>query len=98
MELPWWFRGKESASSAGDTGSVPGTGRSPGEGNGNPCQDSHPGNPKERGVRWAAARGSERVGHDLATKRQDQLHHLPVSLTSKPGTLLTPDASFQRVY
>ena len=31
---------KESASSAGDPGSVPGLGRSPGEGNGNPLQYS----------------------------------------------------------
>ena len=32
--------GKESACSAGDTGSIPGLGRSPGEGNGNPFQYS----------------------------------------------------------
>ena len=34
--LPWWFRGKESACDAGDVGSIPGSGRSPAEGNGNP--------------------------------------------------------------
>ena len=33
--------GKESACSAGDQGSIPGLGRSPGEGNGNPLQKSH---------------------------------------------------------
>ena len=32
--------GKKSACSAGDPGSIPGSGRSPGEGNGNPLQDS----------------------------------------------------------
>ena len=35
---PWWLRGKESACNAGDLGSIPGSGRSPGEGNGNPLQ------------------------------------------------------------
>ena len=33
MGLPWWLSGKESACSAGDPGSIPGSGRSPGEGN-----------------------------------------------------------------
>ena len=31
--LSWWFSGKESACNAGDSGSIPGLGRSPGEGN-----------------------------------------------------------------
>ena len=31
--LPWWLSGKESACNAGDAGSIPGSGRSPGEGN-----------------------------------------------------------------
>ena len=34
--LPWWLRSKESACNAGDLGSVPGLGRSPGGGHGNP--------------------------------------------------------------
>ena len=38
---------------AGDAGSIPGSGRSPGEGNGNPLQYSCPKNPMDRGVRWA---------------------------------------------
>ena len=33
---PWWFSSKESAANVGDLGSIPGSGRSPGEGNGNP--------------------------------------------------------------
>ena len=40
---------KESACSAGDLGSIPGSGRSPGEGNGNPLQYSCLGNPRNRG-------------------------------------------------
>ena len=40
LGLPWWLRGKESACNMGDLGSIPGLGRSPGEGNGNPLQYS----------------------------------------------------------
>ena len=36
MGLPQWLSGKESACNAGDPGSIPGLGRSPGEGNGYP--------------------------------------------------------------
>ena len=42
--------GKESTSSAGDLGSTPGLGRSPGEGNGKPLQNSFLENPMDRGV------------------------------------------------
>ena len=38
---------------AGDTGSIPGSGRSPGEGNGNPLQYSCMENPMDRGI-WQA--------------------------------------------
>ena len=37
----------------GDTGSVPGLGRSPGDGNGSPLQWSCLENPMDRGARWA---------------------------------------------
>ena len=43
LGLPWWPADKESACNAGDTGdtgSIPGSGRSPGGGNGNPFQYS----------------------------------------------------------
>jgi len=45
--LPRWFRGK-SVCSAGDMSSVPGSRRSPGEGNGNPSQYPCQGNPMDR--------------------------------------------------
>ena len=45
--------GKESACSAGDPGLIPGSGRSPGEGNGNPLQDSCLENSMNRGA-WQA--------------------------------------------
>ena len=38
--LPGSSEGKASACNAGDPGSIPGSGRSPGEGNGNTLQDS----------------------------------------------------------
>ena len=50
MGLYRWFRGKESACQAGDPGSIPGSGRSPGEGNGNPLQYPCLGNPMDRGA------------------------------------------------
>ena len=48
---------KASASNAGDLGSIPGSGRSPGEGNGNPLQDSCLENPMDGGVWWATVHG-----------------------------------------
>ena len=52
--------GKESACNAGDIrdGSlIPGSGRSSGEGNGNPLQYSFLGNPLDRGTWWATGHG-----------------------------------------
>jgi len=48
---------KESACSAGDPGSIPGSGRSPGEGNGNPLQYPYLENLMDRGAWWAAVHG-----------------------------------------
>ena len=42
-----WLRGKGSACQAEDVGSIPGSGRSPGEGNDNPLQYSYLGNPMD---------------------------------------------------
>ena len=51
--LPHSSADKESAYSAGDLGLIPGLGRSPGEGNGNPLQDSCLENPMDREA-WQA--------------------------------------------
>ena len=40
MNFPGGSDGKASAYNVGDPGSIPGSGRSPGEGNGNPLQNS----------------------------------------------------------
>ena len=48
---------KETACNAGDPVSIPGLGRSPGEGNGNPLQYSCLGNPMNRGAQWVTVHG-----------------------------------------
>ena len=60
--------GKESACNAGDLGSIPGLGRYPGEGNGNPLQYSCLENPMDREAWEATVHGVARVRHNLATK------------------------------
>ena len=54
--------GKEYACNAGDPGSVPGSGRSPGEGNDYPLQYSCLENPMDRGAWQATVHGVARVG------------------------------------
>ena len=48
---------KESACNAGDLGSIPGSGRSPGEGKGYPLQYSYLENSMDRGAWWATVDG-----------------------------------------
>ena len=48
---------EESACHTGDLGLIPGSRRSPGEGNGNPLQNSCLENPKDRGAWWAIVHG-----------------------------------------
>ena len=61
IKLKWGFPGgsecKESIGNAGDLGSVPGSGRSSGEGNGNPLQYSCLENPMDGGAWWATVYG-----------------------------------------
>ena len=66
--FPYSSVSKESASSAEDPGSIPGSGRSPGETNVNPLQYFYLENPMDRGAQRATVRGVTIVGHDLATK------------------------------
>ena len=49
--------GTESDCSVGDPSLIPGSGRSPGEGNGNPLQYSCLGNPTDGGAWWAIVHG-----------------------------------------
>ena len=71
----WGFLGSSvvkntlaNAGDPGDTGLIPGSGRSPKEGNSYPLQYSYLENPMDRGAWWAAVHGLVRVGHDLVTK------------------------------
>ena len=50
------------AGAAGDVGLIPGSGRAPGGGNGNPLQYSCLGNLMERGIWWLQSTGLQRVG------------------------------------
>ena len=59
MGFPGGSGGKESACDAGDPGSIPGSGRAFGEGNGNPRQYSHLESSMDRGAR----RGYSPCGH-----------------------------------
>ena len=53
---------KNPPANAGDVGLIPGSGRSPGEGNGNLLQDSCLGNPKDREAWRATVRGVTKAG------------------------------------
>ena len=53
--LPKWLSGKESSCNAGDVGSIPGWGRSPGEEHGSPLQYSRLENSMDGGAWWAAS-------------------------------------------
>ena len=47
-----------------DVGSIPGSERSAGVGNGNPLQSSHLENSRERGAQWTKSMGPKRVRYD----------------------------------
>ena len=68
MGFPRSSVGKGSACSAGDLGSIPRSGRSPGDGNSNPLKYYCLGNPMDRRAWQVTVHGFTRVGHDLVTK------------------------------
>ena len=63
-----------SAGDAGDMGSIRGSGRSPGEGNGNPLQYSCLGKPMDGGAWWATSMRSKKSRTRLGTLTVDHLH------------------------
>ena len=70
LALPGFPGGSEVKASAwnvGDPGSIPGLGRSPGEGNGNPLQYSCLENPMDRGAWWATVHGVAKSLTQLST-------------------------------
>ena len=68
MDFPGGSMVKNLPANAGDTGSIPGSGRSPGRGRGNPVQYSCLENPMDSEAWWSTIHGVTRVGHNLATK------------------------------
>ena len=97
--LPRWLTGKEVAYNAGDIGSVPGPGRSPGEGNGNPLQHSQLENPMHRRAWWVIVLWITRVGHNLVTEQQ-QKHRVEDESVGSPvieTRVHIPAAPFKRI-
>ena len=80
--LPRWLSGKESTCQAGDAGSIPGLGRSPGERNGNPLQYSCLGNPMDEGA-W------QTIVHGVA-KSQTGLSNWITTLTPNSQAIPSP--------
>ena len=62
--LSWWLSSRESACNEGDPGLIPGWGRSPGGGNGNPLQYSCLENPMDKGACQAQFMRSQRTRHN----------------------------------
>ena len=75
--FPGGSSGKESVCNAGDPGSILGSGRSPGEGNGNPLQYSYLVNSMDRRAWWATVRRGRK---ELDMNEQLSLFHKPMKL------------------
>ena len=87
---PWWLSCKESTwQCRRHTGSIPGSGNFPGEGNGSPLQYSCLENPMDRGAWPATVQGVIRVSHNLATKQQQKYKYITVSHCSISETNTT---------
>ena len=77
MGFPGSSDGKESACNAGDSGSIPGSGRSLEEGNGNPLQYSSLENPLDRGAWRATVHGVTKLGTIEQLTHTYTMHYLP---------------------
>ena len=85
--LPWWLSCQEFSYKAGDTGSIPGLGRSLREGRGYPFQYSCLGNPMDREA-WRVAVYVVPI-HDLATKNHQHQLQLYFILYCASNTIST---------
>ena len=77
--LPWWLSGKEPTCDAGDAGSIPGSERSPGEGNGYPLQlekemATHSSTLAQKFHGWRSLVGYSPWGHK-ESDMTERLHH-----------------------
>ena len=82
--FPRWLSGKEPTWNAGDSSSIPGSGRSPGEGSGNTLQYSYLENPMDRGAWWARVRGVAKSRTWLVSKQQQASLQIPFSINCNP--------------
>ena len=82
-----------SASNAGDPGSIPGSGRLPGEGNGNPLQYSCLEDPMDRGASQATVHGVTKSWTRLSdfTFFLTSMHKYKEECTAKNHQLYKPD-------
>ena len=94
--FPGGSDGKESACNGGDQGLIPGLGRPPGEGNGNPLQYSCLENPMDRGPRWLQSMRSQRIEHDWETNIHTVFHRQ--KLTNNCCTLIICYLSLSSVF
>ena len=79
--LPWWLSGRESTcyvGATGDAGLTPGSGRSPGEGNGYPVQYSCLRNPTDSRTWRAAVHGVAKSRNDCVTEQPPLTPPLPL--------------------
>ena len=68
--LPWWLSGKESTYNAGDTGSIPGSGRSLEEEMATHSSILAWEMPSTEEPGGLQSKGSQSIGHNLVTKQQ----------------------------
>ena len=97
--LPWWLIGKESLCNAGDLGSIPGWGRSPREGNGNPPQYSYLKNSwteEPGGLQSMRLQKSDMTEHH--TLRNSALKYFSFLLVQIMTLLPSEQATFTRPY
>ena len=81
--FPGSLDGKASAYNVGDPGSIPGSGRSLGEGNGNPLQYSCLENPMDRGAWWATVHGVAKSRTRLSKFSSLQSYYMPDNCISR---------------
>ena len=91
LGLPGGSDGNESACNAGNLGSIPGLGRSPGEGTGYPLQYSCLENPRDGGAWWAALYGVAQLNPIGASLVAQIVKNLPAMQKTRVCSLVWED-------
>ena len=97
MRLSWWLSGKESACNAGDMVLIPGLGRSPGGGNGNPGQYSCWDNLMDRGALGPRVGGIAELDMTEWPRMHDMMHDAGTWTLGDPSRTLQMRATPQRM-